>query len=645
MKTPFLIFFIILHHFILAQEKTVDNDSKKIDSINTILSKNNLGYKKKIDNLFLLTDEYLIAHDHKNVLLLFLKTRQLAKKNNDTLTVGITYKGEAFILAHNKINDRVIELMKISIKLIESVSDENPLKKAHVLRANLLLAEFYSESNNYGKASNIILNSYDYLTEKEDSTSIYYRIDALNTLAYIYSEIENNAKALENLKEALKLETKMNDDIGRANTYNAIAIIHSKQKNETKALEYYQLSLDIHLKRKDTILTPVLYNNMGISYYEMKDYEKAKNLLLKSINLAKKFNQKKLLADSHLYLGKCYLAENKIDLGLLNISKSTAYSEKMASPSLMIENLLVKANVSNKYKNTSKALEFLNEALIISKKTETIDLKKRLYQNLAKTYETVDVSKSNFYTEKFKQIKDSIEHIQQKHKTDVLKAEFDNLKIKADLKNKDSELLLAYEREQASQTKFTLLIALTSLFIIASVIIILRQIKLHKTRKRMWLAQKEVLSLKQEKTASEILHKNQQITDFAIHITEKNDLLEKIKKQVKEIRITDKTSSIRMNDLIMQINDDITQNKEKAQLYSNIGESSDDFNNRIHTLHPNLSLKEKKIVTFIRLEHSSKQIAIQLNISPRSIDNYRVKLRKKMEVPKETRLLDYIKAI
>ena len=529
MKTPLLILFMILHHFILAQDESFQNHSKKTDSISTILSKNKSSYKEKIDDSFLLIDQFLTDHNYKKALALFFKTRQLAKKNNDTLTVGITYKGEALILGHDKVNDRVIELMKTSIKLIESVSDENPLKKANILRANLLLAAFYSEINNYGKASNIILNSYDYLTEKEDSTSIYYRIDALNTLAYIYSEIENNAKALENLKEALKLETKINDDIGRSNTYNAIAIIHSKQKNETKALEYYQLSLDIHLKSKDTILTPVLYNNMGISYYEMKDYEKAKDLLLKSISLAKKFNQKRLLADSHLYLGKCYIAENKIDLGLLNISKSTAYSEKMASPSLMIENLLVKASVSNKYKNTSKALVYLNEALIISEKTETIDLKKRLYQNLAKTYETVDINKYNFYSEKFKQIKDSIEHIQQKHKTDVLKAEFDNLKIKADLKNRDTDLLLANEREEASQTKFTLLVALTSLFIIALVIIILRQVKLHKTRKRMWLVQKEVLSLKQEKTVNEISHKNQQITDFAIHIAEKNDLLEKIK--------------------------------------------------------------------------------------------------------------------
>jgi len=645
MKNALLIFFVILHHIVLAQKGTVQIHSKKTDSINTILSKSNLNYKEKLENLFLLSNEYLIAHDHKKALNIFLKTRQLAQENNDTLTIGITYKGEAFILGHDKINDRVIKLMETSIKYIEAVSDKNPLKKGHILRANLLLAEFYSESNNYGKASSIILNSYDYLTEKEDSINTYYRIDALNTLGYIYSEIENNSKALENLKEALRLETKINDDFGKANTYNTIAIIHSKQKNEVKALEYYQLALDIHLKRKDTIQSTVLYNNMGISYYEMKDYEQAKELLLKSINLAKKFNQKKLLADSHLYLGKCYIAENKIDLGLINISKSTSYSEQTDSPSLMIENLLVKASVANMHKNTSKALAYLNESLILSDKTETIDIKKRLYKALANTYVTIDQNKSTFYTKKFKQIKDSIEHIQQKHKTDVLKAEFDNLKIRADLKNKDAELILANEREQASQTKFTLLIALTSLFIIALIIIILRQIKLNKTRKRMWLAQKEVLSLKQKNTANKILYKNQQITDFAIHITEKNDLLEKIKKQVKKIQIEDKASITHVNNLIMQINDDITQNKEKAQLYSNIDENSDDFNTKINTRYANLSLKEKKIITFIRLEHSSKQIALQLNISPRSVDNYRIKLRKKMEVPKGTRLLDYIKSI
>ena len=47
----------------------------------------------------------------------------------------------------------------------------------------------------------------------------------------------------------------------------------------------------------------------------------------------------------------------------------------------------------------------------------------------------------------------------------------------------------------------------------------------------MWEAQKEVLVLKEENIKNEVNFKNQQITDFAIHISEKNELLETIKRK------------------------------------------------------------------------------------------------------------------
>ena len=44
---------------------------------------------------------------------------------------------------------------------------------------------------------------------------------------------------------------------------------------------------------------------------ELKDYHKAREMLLKAIEIGNKTHNDGLLADSHLYLGKTFIAENR----------------------------------------------------------------------------------------------------------------------------------------------------------------------------------------------------------------------------------------------------------------------------------------------------------------------------------------------
>ena len=93
------------------------------------------------------------------------------------------------------------------------------------------------------------------------------------------------------------------------------------------------------------------------------------------------------------------------------------------------------------------------------------------------------------------------------------------------------------------------------------------------------------------------------------------------------------------------INDDINQNKERIQLYSKVNENNDDFEAKINENFDDLTEKERKVATMVRIGKTSKQIAIQLNISVASVDNYRYAIRKKMKVPKGKSLGAFIKNI
>jgi len=643
MKTKALTYLLLLALGTSLSQNSVYQ--KKIDSITRNLNTKDLSYKERIQNLGTLVNIYSVEENYAVAKKYLDDLYTIGKTNNDTLLIGKIYKSYAVLHFYENKHEELFKYIDKAINTLNTIKTDSDDKIEALFECYTLKSDSYTRINNYAEANNAIIKASDYLPTRNDSIYTYAKIDVLNTQAYIYSEIENNSEALKNLNQALSLENDLNDDYGKANTYNAIAIIYSKQKEDEKAIEYYNLSSGLWGKLGMTDQQSISYLNIGISYFQLKDYEKTKENLFKAIDLGTKLNDKTLLSDSYLHLGKTFIAEGKTDLGLQNISRSLALAEEINSPTLIIDNLLVKAQAAKKIGDTDKTTQYLNEALDKLDKTETLELKQRVYKSLAENCKEIDFNKHIFFKNKHQKLSDSIITVQQKHKTEVLKAEFDNLKIKADLKSKEQDLLLAKEKEESAKTRLYLLILLATIFILALIIIIARQNKLNKTRKIMWEAQKEVLILKEENIKKEMDFKNQQITDFAIHISEKNDLLEKIKQKIKRISVPHKEATSQINDLILFINDDINQNKEKAQLYSEIDETTESFNHKINNIYDNLSEKEKKIATLVRLNHSSKQIALQLNISPASVDNYRSNLRKKMNVPKGTSLSKFIKEI
>ena len=63
---------------------------------------------------------------------------------------------------------------------------------------------------------------------------------------------------------------------------------------------------------------------------------------------------------------------------------------------------------------------------------------------------------------------------------------------------------------------------------------------------------------------------------------------------------------------------------------------------KIKQLHPSLTANDLRLCAYLRLNLASKEIAPLLNISPRSVEVKRYRLRKKMDLPHEISLTNYI---
>ncbi|MEM6517122.1 MAG: LuxR C-terminal-related transcriptional regulator [Bacteroidota bacterium] len=97
---------------------------------------------------------------------------------------------------------------------------------------------------------------------------------------------------------------------------------------------------------------------------------------------------------------------------------------------------------------------------------------------------------------------------------------------------------------------------------------------------------------------------------------------------------------------VIKIIDKNINNKDDWKFFQEAFNNADkDFLKKIKSIHPNLTPNDLRLCAYLRLNLTSKEIAPLLNISPKSVEVKRYRLRKKMNLEHQEGLTDYILAI
>jgi PiT family inorganic phosphate transporter len=134
----------------------------------------------------------------------------------------------------------------------------------------------------------------------------------------------------------------------------------------------------------------------------------------------------------------------------------------------------------------------------------------------------------------------------------------------------------------------------------------------------------------QDKILAELNFKKKELTQLALHINQQNDFLESLKNNLKEVNPTPEVKSLE-RELDAKLNLD----KQREDFEMNIDLINEDFYRKLSEKFPQLSENEKKLCAMIRLNLSSKEIAAVQNISSKSVDMNRYRMRKKLNLVNE----------
>ncbi|OQY00207.1 MAG: hypothetical protein B6I20_09120 [Bacteroidetes bacterium 4572_117] len=154
-------------------------------------------------------------------------------------------------------------------------------------------------------------------------------------------------------------------------------------------------------------------------------------------------------------------------------------------------------------------------------------------------------------------------------------------------------------------------------------------------------------NLKKQHLQNELKFKNRESVNFALHIIQKDKVFQKLKEKIDKIK--NETDSDNRKQLIQDLSNFVNQNlntdKDKESFNIHVEEENREFFTRLHQLHSGITQNERRLCSLIRLNFASKEIASILNISPKSVEMNRYRLRKKLSVPASQNLNDYISKI
>ena len=582
---------------------------------------------------------------NKDSLLFYQKElNRLESLTNDKISLAFIYKnlGKINLYASNYKNASIN--LKKSIQIFDSIYKENKNFKDELFANKLLLSDCYTSVNEYVKAIEVINSIKQLDLDVNSKDGKLQQIFIENNLAYINFLTENYSYAINNLNYALKLESELDYSLGKADSYSLYAEILNKQGDHKKALEYFYLASEIFLKENIIGGITSTQNNIGITQYHLKNYNLALKTLDKAINNAIAIDFKEGIAESNLYKAKIHYELLNYNETQEHLIKALSIFKDINNPDMIIECLLFQSKVANLKALKEQSLVYLKEAESIALKTNSKTNKRDVFKAFIDYYEN-NPNERIPYFEKYVTITNELNNNKHHEQFEVLKTQNSFIQQEAILAKQQSEIDLLKEREQTARDKTIFYVICIVFFIAIMVSFYVKQKNKLKRYTSVWKSERQVLRSKIGTLKDELNYKNKQITNFAIHISEKNDLLEHIKTEIKEINTSDDAIKNKIFEIICYINDDINANEENVELYSNINQTKESFNHKIYSLYPEISEKEKKILTLVKLNHTSKQIATQLNISPASVDNYRYTLKKKMNVPKGTKLSSFIKKI
>jgi len=170
----------------------------------------------------------------------------------------------------------------------------------------------------------------------------------------------------------------------------------------------------------------------------------------------------------------------------------------------------------------------------------------------------------------------------------------------------------------------------------------LEQEKIKMQKEKEIELEAERMKARAEKLEHEVAYKSKMLANSAMTMVQKNKMLNELKEVIQ--KESSRSNSVQMvKGQVIKLIDRNLKSDESWEIFDrNFAEVHEDFTERFKESYPEITPGDLRLAAYIRMNMSSKEIAPILQISVRSVENKRYRLRKKMNLPSDTNLSEYL---
>ncbi|SMC82402.1 ligand-binding sensor domain-containing protein [Pedobacter nyackensis] len=163
-------------------------------------------------------------------------------------------------------------------------------------------------------------------------------------------------------------------------------------------------------------------------------------------------------------------------------------------------------------------------------------------------------------------------------------------------------------------------------------------------KKEAEATEKQIIKLQTEKLHAELAGKSRELANSAMSLVYKNELLKKISEEILKLKDEHgkKLSDDQLKRIQKVIEEGMNDERDWNLFESSFNEAHESFFKKLKTNHPDLVPNDLKLCAYLHMNMSSKELASLLNISLRGVEIRRYRLRKKLNVPHDKNLVEFL---
>jgi len=165
-----------------------------------------------------------------------------------------------------------------------------------------------------------------------------------------------------------------------------------------------------------------------------------------------------------------------------------------------------------------------------------------------------------------------------------------------------------------------------------------------KQKEKALLAEKEMEHLRNEKLNLEVIHKEKELANSTMQLIKKNDTLNKLKTDLLDsVSVqSEVVPKVNIKRLIKRIDKEIDNEKQWQVFNMHVEQVYESLFIKLKDQYPDLTPRELSLCAYLRMNISSKEIAILMNITYRGVEISRYRIRKKLKLSHDANLTEFM---